>query len=152
MIGYCDGLGHRAELRYRWTFPIGNVCELCVECCAAWRLNAVRCPSLRPAEIVEIRPGGHILITMAAPKTGTTYTYSGDDGLGACARVADPDISDELPSDMAALDMAPGTEVTVDGYDKDRDLVLVGWVDGAGTPRVTSVDPAEFAAQFTKAG
>lgn len=55
MIGYCYGLGHQAEVRYRWTFPIGNVVELCVECCAAWRLNAVKDPSVRPERIEEIR-------------------------------------------------------------------------------------------------
>lgn len=87
-----------------------------------------------------------------APKNGSTWIYSADVGLAARARVADPDLSDELPSEMAALDLAPGTEVTVDGYDTDRDLVLAGWTDSAGTPRVTSIDPAEFAAQFTKAG
>lgn len=90
------------------------------------------------------------LIGMATPKTGSAYTYSGDVGLAAAARVADPDITDELPTEMAALDMAPGTEVTVDGYDKDRDLVLVGWCDSAGTPRVTSVAPEHFAASFVK--
>lgn len=89
---------------------------------------------------------------MATPKTGTTWTYTADAGLAARARVADPDLSDELPAEMAALDLTPGTEVTVEGYDKDRDLVLVGWTDRNDTPRVTSVDPAEFAAQFTKAG
>jgi hypothetical protein len=89
---------------------------------------------------------------MATPKPGTAYVYSADAGLAARARVADPDLTDELPSEMAALDLAPGTEVCVEGYDKDRDLVLVGWTDSNGTPRVTSVDPAEFAETFTKAG
>jgi hypothetical protein len=89
---------------------------------------------------------------MATPKPGTAYVYSADAGLAARARVADPDLTDELPTEMAALDMAPGTEVTVDGYDKDRDLVLVGWTDSAGTPRVTSVEPDVFAETFEKAG
>lgn len=55
VTGHCEGLGHTAEVRYVWTFPNGNVVELCVECCAAWRMNAVETPSLRPASIKEIR-------------------------------------------------------------------------------------------------
>lgn len=53
--GYCYGLGHMADLRYVWTFPNGNVLELCVECCAGWRMNATEEPSLRPKSIEEIR-------------------------------------------------------------------------------------------------
>jgi chitodextrinase len=88
---------------------------------------------------------------MATPKPGTAYVYSADAGLAARARVADPGLSDELPTEMAALDLAPGTAVTVAGYDKDRDLVLVDWTDGEGTSRTTSVEPDVFTEHFTGA-
>lgn len=55
MTGYCYGLGHHAEIRYEWTFPNGNVVELCVECCAVWRLNAAKDLTLGPAQIIEVR-------------------------------------------------------------------------------------------------
>lgn len=85
---------------------------------------------------------------MAVPKG--TYRYAADAGLAARARVVDPDVSDDLPSEMAELDLKPGTGVTVTGYDRDRDLVLVGWTDAQGTPRITSVEPGHFAATFAK--
>ena len=39
---------------YRWTAPIGNVLDLCGECCAAWRANGERWPDLAPARITTI--------------------------------------------------------------------------------------------------
>ena len=54
-----------------------------------------------------------------------SYRYKADAGLAARARVADPDVSDDLPAEMRDLDMAPGTEVEVAGHDEERDLVLV---------------------------
>lgn len=80
------------------------------------------------------------------PKAGTKYTYSAERGLGA------EHADSELVPDMAALDLAPGTEVTVREYDKDRDLVVLEWTDPQGTPRATSVEPDGFSKRFTKAG
>lgn len=76
------------------------------------------------------------------------YRYRAAVGLAARARVADPDLSDELPGEMHELDMAPGTEVTVAGHDEDRNLMLLDWVDRAGTPRTTSVEPHVFDRDF----
>jgi hypothetical protein len=76
------------------------------------------------------------------------YRYKAGAGLGARARVADPDVSDELSSEMHDLDMASDTEVEVVGHDEERDLVLVNWTDLQGNPRTTSIDPAVFAADF----
>lgn len=89
---------------------------------------------------------------MAKPKTGDAYRHAADTGLGADARDADADLVGALPTEMAELDLHPGVEVTVEGYDDDRDLVLVSWTDGAGNPRITSVEPADFAERFEKVG
>lgn len=78
------------------------------------------------------------------PKAGTKYTYTGEKGLGAAHAERD------LPAEMADLDLAPGTEVTYDGYDNDRDLVLLEWTDAQGTPRRTSVEPDHFSSMFKK--
>ena len=77
-----------------------------------------------------------------------SYRYKADAGLAARARVADPDVSDDLPAEMRDLDMEPGTEVEVAGHDEERDLVLVNWTDANGTPRTTSLPPDTFAADF----
>jgi len=77
-----------------------------------------------------------------------THRYKADAGLAARARVADPDVSDELPAEMHDLDMAPGTEVEVIGPDDERDLVLVNWTDRNGTPRTTSLTAETFADDF----
>lgn len=79
---------------------------------------------------------------------GSRWRYIADRGLGEQARVDDPDLDDTLPADMLGLDMAPGQAVTVSGHDASRGLVLLEWTDRYGTPRVTSVDPRTFAAQF----
>jgi hypothetical protein len=77
-----------------------------------------------------------------------SHRYKADVGLGARARVDDPNLSDELPTEMRDLDMAPGTEVTVVGHDEERDLVLVDWTDSQGNQRTTSVELDVFAADF----
>lgn len=76
------------------------------------------------------------------------YRYNADAGLAARARIADPDLSDELPSEMHDLDMPPGTEVEVVGHDEERDLVLVNWTDLQGNPRTTSIEPSTFGNDF----
>lgn len=90
---------------------------------------------------------------MAKPRVGGSYTYGGEEGFGQTARRADPTVPNEMAVvdgvNMAWLDMPPGTEVKVAGHDDDRDLILVEWVDGAGTTRITSVTEEQFEA-FTK--
>jgi hypothetical protein len=85
---------------------------------------------------------------MPKPKVGATYRHRADTGLAARARVADPDVSDDLPAEMVDLDMHPDTTVKVCGYDDDRDLVLVEWTDLSGTPRITSIEPDDFDQHF----
>lgn len=87
---------------------------------------------------------------MAKPKVGATYRHAAEQGLAARARVADPAVSDDLSSEMADLDLHPDTTVVVAGYDDDRGLVLLEWTDRQGNPRITSVDPDDFAADFVK--
>lgn len=89
---------------------------------------------------------------MAKPKTGARYRHTAEKGLAARARVADPDVSDDLSAEMTDLDMHPDTTVTVAGYDDERDLVLVDWTDLQGNLRTTSVELAQFAEHFTKEG
>jgi hypothetical protein len=80
---------------------------------------------------------------MAKPRTGSKHTFDAPDALGAMH-------SRDQSQDMAELDLKPGTEVKVAGYDDDRNLVLVEWTDAQGNPRVTSVEPAQFDDHFTK--
>ena len=87
---------------------------------------------------------------MDKPEVGTRYRHTAEQGLAARARVADPDLDDALPSDMAQLDLPPDTVVEVVGFDDDRDLVLVSWTDGNGTDRITSLDEADFTDSFTE--
>lgn len=87
---------------------------------------------------------------MAKPKRGDSYRHTADAGLGARARDADGDLVGALPTEMAQLDMPPGAVVTVTGVDDDRGLVLLEWTDGNDTPRITSVDPEQFARDFEK--
>jgi hypothetical protein len=87
---------------------------------------------------------------MAVPKTGTILRFTADTGLGAQARVDDPDVSDDLPAEMVDLDLHPDTTVTIVGHDEDRDLVLVEWTDLQGNPRITSVQPNVLAERFKK--
>ena len=92
---------------------------------------------------------------MAKPTVGETRTFKGQFGLGQGARNNVPDVPADrtkLRGDMADLDMAPDTAVTVAGYDDDRDLVLLAWTDSAGTPRITSVTEQDYASQFQKEG
>jgi len=79
---------------------------------------------------------------MTKLKVGAKLTYNGSDALGLAARIADPDISDADNGsyDSPAMDLNPGTTVEVVGYDEDRDLTIVGWVDADGNQRTTSVD------------
>ena len=70
------------------------------------------------------------------------YTYQHTVGLAAHHA--------ELSAEMAALDLAPDTPVTVVGHDAERDLVIVEWQDSSGNPRTTSVDPLLFAEYFVK--
>jgi hypothetical protein len=90
---------------------------------------------------------------MAKPRVGGSYTYNGAEGLGQKARIEDPDVPDEMSVvdgvNMAWLDMKHGTAVKVAGHDDDRDLILLEWVDDAGTTRITSVTEDQFA-DFTK--
>ncbi len=73
------------------------------------------------------------------------YVYNGDTGLGAA-------VNDRLHPEMVELDLVPGTAVEVSGMDEERGLVLVEWTDRAGTPRITSIEPDQFGAQFTREG
>lgn len=84
-------------------------------------------------------------------KVGQKATFKGKEGLGQAARTADPDVpqsDNPLRSDMAEIDLKPGTAVQVIGHDDDRDLVLLQWEDGQGNPRITSVTEDDFRAQF----
>lgn len=83
------------------------------------------------------------------PDVGSRHRFTADRGLAAQARIADPDVSDELPSEHADLDLTEGTTVVVSGFDEDRGLLLVEWTDRSGNPRITSVEPATFDANFT---
>lgn len=77
---------------------------------------------------------------MTVPEVGTKLTYTGTDALGLAARIADPAVSDDDSYDSPALDLAPGTQVEVTGYDEDRDLTIVEWTDTDGNARCTSID------------
>lgn len=81
---------------------------------------------------------------MSKPRTGSRHTFDAPAGLAEQAR---PDLS----QDMRDLDLVPGTEVKVLGHDDDRGLVLLEWTDGQGNPRITSVEPDQFADHFTAA-
>jgi hypothetical protein len=87
---------------------------------------------------------------MAVPKTGTTLRFTADTGLAAKARRDDPDVSDDLPAEMADLDLHPDTTATVVGHDEDRNLILIEWTDLQGNPRITSVEPDTLAERFKK--
>ena len=55
--GYCDG--HNSDVFipavYLWVCALnGNEVELCVECCAAWRLNAASDPALAASSITQL--------------------------------------------------------------------------------------------------
>lgn len=78
---------------------------------------------------------------MSRPETGSRRTYDAPDGLGA-------QVAEQMTDDMRGLDLHPGTEVTVAGYDDDRGLVLVEWTDRQGNPRITSVEPQHFDEHF----
>ena len=51
-----------------------------------------------------------------------------------------------------SFDMASCTLVTLLGYDEDSAWPLVEWVDGAGTTRITTIDPVIFAEYFEPCG
>jgi len=87
---------------------------------------------------------------MAHPKKGTRYAYRADAALGLAARIADPDVDNNQHPEMAELDMPAGTLATVDGFDTDRQLVLLAWTDRAGTPRITSVSVETLNDVFAK--
>lgn len=80
------------------------------------------------------------------PSIGDTAVLKAESGLGQTA--ADGD----LKSEMADLDMAPGTQVTVDAVDPDAGLVFVAWEDASGNPRRTSVELSAFSDQFQPEG
>ena len=82
------------------------------------------------------------------PKTGAVYVFGADQALGA-QHLDDPA---DQPRDMRELDLQPGTEVTALGFDGGRGLALIEWVDKAGTPRITSVEPDHFTRHFTRKG
>jgi hypothetical protein len=56
----------------------------------------------------------------------------------------------EIDSSMEELDLHPGTEVEVVGFEDERDLVIVSWTDRQGNPRRTTVSPDELDAQFER--
>lgn len=88
---------------------------------------------------------------MAEIKVGQKVTFRGDQGLGQAGRIADPDIPEErneLRSEMVEMDLTPGTKCQVTGVDDDRDLVLIGWTDSLGNPRITSVTEDDFRSNF----
>lgn len=103
---------------------------------------------------------------VAGPEPGARHVYRASDPLGARSLPAatrkarlsadpaaaglddDQRVLAEHHAAMHALDLHPGTEVTVAGHDADRDLVLVEWTDAQGDPRITSVEPADFHAHF----
>jgi hypothetical protein len=84
------------------------------------------------------------------PDIGARYRYAASTGLAAQARIADPDVGDELASEMQELDMHPDTVVTVRDYDLVRDLIVVEWADRSGNPRMTSIEADQFDDQFTQ--
>lgn len=73
----------------------------------------------------------------------STFRYAAAAGLAA-------QYVGDLSAEMRDLDMPPGTVVTVVGHDDERDLVLVEWTDLSGNGRVTSIEPAVFAENFTE--
>jgi hypothetical protein len=84
------------------------------------------------------------------PDIGARYRYAASTGLAAQARLADPDVPDDLPAEMHELDLHGQTQVTVADVDEDRDLVIVEWVDRSGNQRRTSIDQDVFATDFTE--
>jgi len=91
---------------------------------------------------------------------GAQYRHTSEHGLGHRARIADPDVDENAkppkvnPADPFALrrdlDMDPGTIVTVAGVDTKRGLILVEWSDRLGTPRITSLEPDDLAANYER--
>jgi hypothetical protein len=77
------------------------------------------------------------------PAVGDTYVMRHSQGLAGA-------VVENLDPFMSALDMAPDTEVKVSGFDKERDLVLVEWVDRFDNPRITSIEPDVFKDRFVK--
>jgi hypothetical protein len=87
---------------------------------------------------------------MAKARVGVRYRYAGEQGLGEAARVADPELDDNLSSEMKDLDMPSGCVVTVDDLDFERDLVIVKWDDSNETPRRTSIEADHFESMFER--
>jgi hypothetical protein len=88
---------------------------------------------------------------VAEIKVGQKVTFKGKEGLGQAGRIADPDVPEErneLRSEMAEMDLMPGTKVEVIGVDEDRDLVLIGWTDSLGNARITSITEDDFRSNF----
>lgn len=73
-------------------------------------------------------------------KQGDKFVLKTDAGLGQSA------VDGDLKGDMAELDMAPGTEATVESVEDG--LVIVSWEDGTGNPRRTSIPENDFTTQF----
>lgn len=78
---------------------------------------------------------GNLTGMASTPKTGSAYTYSADTSR---------------PADPALAGLSSGTQVTVNGYDKDSRQVRVGWTDAAGAQQEASVAHDSFDGSFSK--
>lgn len=82
-----------------------------------------------------------------APEIGDAYTYAPEHGSG----FGHAHKGDALSAEMQELDMKPDTSVSVLDIDAESGgRVHVEWTDGKGLPRITSIDPDEFRADFRK--
>ena len=81
------------------------------------------------------------------PTYGDKFIYDHPDGKGFGEEAK----GDALTADMRELDLVDGTEVTFLENDVDSGWPLVEWVDSVGTPRITTIDPATFDANFNPA-
>ena len=81
------------------------------------------------------------------PVVGDTYIYAPKHGKG----FGHSHKGDVLSAEMTELDLKPDTLVTVVDIDEESGgRVLVDWIDDKELPRITSIDPDEFGADFKK--
>jgi hypothetical protein len=78
------------------------------------------------------------------PNPGDRFTYepTHNNGFGHNAS------GNPLSAEMSALDLVPGTPVTVLELDADSGWPIVQWVDSVNIDRLTTIEPNEFDQDF----